>query len=142
MVAEAGVSGPRVSVGMPVFNGEAFLAEALDSLLAQNMGDFELIVSDNASTDGTPDILEAYAAGIPVVATNWMAIPEIVQDGVSGLLIEPRRPDAIVEALTSLMDDPAQLRALRAGAREMASQFASTRWTDTFVEICRSEAKG
>ena len=51
---------PRVSIGMPVYNGERFLAEALDSILAQDFGDFELIISDNASTDATRDICEAY----------------------------------------------------------------------------------
>lgn len=48
---------PRVSIGMPVFDGEEYLAAALDSLLSQTFGDFELVVCDNASTDGTPDIL-------------------------------------------------------------------------------------
>jgi glycosyltransferase involved in cell wall biosynthesis len=45
-----------------VYNGEAFLAEALDSLLAQTFTDFELIVSDNASTDATGDICRERAA--------------------------------------------------------------------------------
>lgn len=53
---------PRVSIGMPVYNGEAFLKEAIDSILAQTFEDFELIISDNASTDGTQEICEAYAA--------------------------------------------------------------------------------
>lgn len=53
---------PRVSIGLPVFNGEHYLAEALDSVLAQTYSDFELIISDNASTDRTPEIGEAYAA--------------------------------------------------------------------------------
>jgi glycosyltransferase involved in cell wall biosynthesis len=51
----------RVSIGLPVFNGENYLAEALDSLLAQTYSDFELIISDNASTDKTKEICEAYA---------------------------------------------------------------------------------
>jgi glycosyltransferase involved in cell wall biosynthesis len=50
-----------VSVGLPVYNGEPYLAATLDSLLAQTLGDFELIVSDNASTDRTEDIGRAYA---------------------------------------------------------------------------------
>jgi Glycosyltransferases involved in cell wall biogenesis len=52
---------PRVSVGLPVFNGEKYLAKALDSLLAQEYEDFELIISDNASTDETGRICEKYA---------------------------------------------------------------------------------
>ena len=53
---------PRVSIGLPVYNGERFLKEALDSILAQTFEDFELIISDNASTDGTQEICRAYVA--------------------------------------------------------------------------------
>src|SRR5262245_55863366 len=53
---------PRVSIGLPVYNGAPFLQEALDSLLSQTFGDFALIISDNASTDGTQEICRAYAA--------------------------------------------------------------------------------
>lgn len=53
---------PRVSLGMPVYNGEKYLEAALDSLLAQTFTSFELIVCDNASTDGTQEICERYAA--------------------------------------------------------------------------------
>lgn len=53
---------PQVSIGMPVYNGEPFIREALDSLLAQTFPDFELIISDNASTDGTEAICWEYAA--------------------------------------------------------------------------------
>lgn len=53
---------PRVSIGMPVFNGENYLAKALDSLLAQTYSDFELIISDNASSDGTSEICRTYAS--------------------------------------------------------------------------------
>ena len=53
---------PRVSIGLPVYNGEKFLERALDSILAQTYADFELIISDNASTDATEQICHAYAA--------------------------------------------------------------------------------
>lgn len=52
---------PRVSVGLPVYNGELYLREAIDSILAQTFEDFELIISDNASTDSTQKICEEYA---------------------------------------------------------------------------------
>ena len=52
---------PRLSVGLPVYNGENYLEESLDALLGQSYEDFELIVSDNSSTDGTADICHRYA---------------------------------------------------------------------------------
>ena len=52
---------PKVSIGMPVYNGGATLRCALDSLLGQSFADFELIISDNASTDGTDSICREYA---------------------------------------------------------------------------------
>jgi glycosyltransferase involved in cell wall biosynthesis len=52
---------PRVSIGLPVYNGARYLAEALDSLLAQTYGNFELIICDNASTDQTEEICRTYA---------------------------------------------------------------------------------
>src|SRR6516164_10769129 len=51
---------PKLSVGLPVYNGENYLAEAIEALLGQSYEDFELIISDNASTDGTADICRRY----------------------------------------------------------------------------------
>ncbi|MEV6872774.1 glycosyltransferase family 2 protein [Amycolatopsis sp. NPDC051128] len=53
---------PRLTIGLPVYNGEDYLGEALDALLGQTFGDFELIISDNASTDRTEEISRDYAA--------------------------------------------------------------------------------
>lgn len=53
---------PRVSIGLPVYNGEQFLEQALDSLLLQTYDNFEIIISDNASTDRTAEICTAYCA--------------------------------------------------------------------------------
>lgn len=57
----AGNGNPAVSIGLPVRNGEKYLREAIDSLLAQTYSDFELIISDNASTDNTALICQEYA---------------------------------------------------------------------------------
>lgn len=56
---------PRVTIALPVYNGEQFLAEAIDTLLAQTFSDFELILADNASTDGTEAICRDRAARDP-----------------------------------------------------------------------------
>ncbi|MGW8761652.1 glycosyltransferase family 2 protein [Streptomyces sp. NPDC055815] len=53
---------PRLTIGLPVYNGEEYLAESLDALLGQTYEDFELVISDNASTDGTQEISRAYTA--------------------------------------------------------------------------------
>lgn len=52
---------PRVSIGLPVYNGERFLEEAIRSVLDQTYQDFELIISDNGSTDGTEAICRRLA---------------------------------------------------------------------------------
>ncbi|HAK64115.1 MAG TPA: glycosyltransferase family 2 protein, partial [Alphaproteobacteria bacterium] len=44
---------PAISIGVPVYNGAAHLAQALQSLLSQSFGDFEIIISDNCSSDST-----------------------------------------------------------------------------------------
>jgi glycosyltransferase involved in cell wall biosynthesis len=53
---------PRLTIGLPVYNGEAFLREAIDSLLGQTYTDFELVISDNASTDSTAEICKEYVS--------------------------------------------------------------------------------
>ena len=71
MTAAAGTTGgadtsvgpaPAVTIGLPVYNGEEYLRDSLDALLAQTFTDFELVISDNASTDSTADICREYAA--------------------------------------------------------------------------------
>src|SRR5262245_32943693 len=54
-------SKPRLCIGVPVYNGERYLEPAIGSLLAQTFSDFRLIISDNASTDGTEEICRALA---------------------------------------------------------------------------------
>jgi glycosyltransferase involved in cell wall biosynthesis len=65
-------SKPLVSIGMPVYNEERYLEQALQSLLSQSFENFELIISDNASTDRTGDICLTYAAKDPRVRYSRM----------------------------------------------------------------------
>jgi glycosyltransferase involved in cell wall biosynthesis len=52
---------PRLSIGLPVYNGEDYLEDAIEALLDQSYENLELIISDNASTDSTADICQRYA---------------------------------------------------------------------------------
>ena len=58
---------PKVSIGLPVYNGEKFLAQSIETLIAQTFTDFELIISDNASTDRTEEICRKFADADPRV---------------------------------------------------------------------------
>src|SRR6476646_2411498 len=53
---------PKVAIGLPVYNGAKYVAEAIESVLAQTYGDLELVISDNASTDATEEICRDYTA--------------------------------------------------------------------------------
>ncbi len=74
--------------------------------------------------EGHPGIIiEAYAMSIPVITTNWKSIPEIVEDGESGLLIEPNSTIQLELAIRQITDE--LYRALNKGAYKMSKQFQS-----------------
>ena len=82
---------PAISVAMSVYNGERFLAEAIESILAQTFGDFEFLVLDDGSRDSTPDILADFAARDsrvrPIIRENRGLIASLNQ-----LIAESRAP--------------------------------------------------
>ena len=106
---------PRITVGVPVYNGERYLARTLDSLLNQTVRDFVVLVGDNASTDGTAAIAQAYAARDPRVrhvrharnlgaAANYsrlceMAETELFRWSAADDCSEPRFLEACLEGL-------------------------------------------
>ena len=67
---------PRVSVCIPVYNGERFLAETMRSVLDQTFDDFEIVVLDNASTDASGRIAQAFGDRRVRVETNPVTIPQ------------------------------------------------------------------
>ena len=69
-------AGPEVSVCIPVYRGEAFLAETIRSVLSQTFGDFELVLLDNASTDETPHIARSFGDPRLRIATNATTISQ------------------------------------------------------------------
>ena len=101
-----------------------------------------LLVPTYMETEGYPGVvLEAYAAGIPVVATRWRALPEIV-DERTGVLVEPRDAEALRAAMQKLVDEPELYRKLLHGVRERRSEFSEELWNERFVEMCRDLARG
>jgi sugar transferase (PEP-CTERM/EpsH1 system associated) len=86
-------------------------------------------------------ILEAMAAGLPVIATRVGGNVELVRDAFTGRLIEPRRPEALAEALSAYFDDPVLARAHGAAGRErVATDFGLDRMLAEYMSLYRKHA--
>ncbi|MDM7951601.1 MAG: glycosyltransferase family 4 protein [Cyanobium sp. CZS 25K] len=84
--------------------------------------------------------LEAMASGLPVVSTTATAIPEVVPHGRAGLLVPPKDPQALAEALLSLLTDPELQARCRAWGREHVVPFSWDRVAERFLEAVSSQA--
>lgn len=84
--------------------------------------------------------LEAMAAGLPIVATRVGGNVEMVEDEVSGLLVEPEDPDALARALLRLMEDPRQAEVMGRAARMRAKEFAWDRMVERYEALYREVA--
>lgn len=80
-------------------------------------------------------LLDAMAFGRPIAATRAGGIPEVVVDGVTGLLAERENPDALGAAIARLAADPVLARGLADGARRRVQEFSIERMTDRTVEL-------
>lgn len=95
-----------------------------------------LVLPTHHPGEGYPGVIaEAFAHGLPVVTTRWLAIPEIV-DETCGILVEPGDTAAFVAALTTLHRDDEHWHRLKKGALMRAEQFDHAVWSRKFEEIC------
>jgi glycosyltransferase involved in cell wall biosynthesis len=102
------------------------------------------IVSIPSLSEGMPVVaLEAMAAGLPVVATHVGGTPEVVEDGATGLLVPPARPEALAEALEQLLVNPALREKMgRAGQARVSSKFSITRNVGLTQDLYRALLSG
>ena len=81
--------------------------------------------------------LEAMAAGLPVVACRAAAIPEVVEDGVTGLLAPPRDPAGLAAALEALVADPRRARGMGETGRRVVAAYTPERVAARLLEAVR-----
>ena len=79
-------------------------------------------------------VIEAMCLGLPVIATRVGGIPDWVEDCVSGLLVEPKNPHALAEAIIQLVRDPALRQRLGRAGHEKSFQFHTRTWKDVGKE--------
>lgn len=97
--------------------------------------DVHVITSLPRSEGTTTTALEAQSCGVPVVATRVAAVAEAVDDGITGLLVPPERPDAIAEAVKRILgDEPLRTAMGLAGRRAASERFDAERVSDVYVQ--------
>jgi glycosyltransferase involved in cell wall biosynthesis len=100
------------------------------------LGQSDIFVLSSTSEGMPITILEAMAAGVPVVASDVGGVSELVEHGVTGLLVPPRDPDALAAALRRLLDDPQSRRTLGdAGRARAEAEFDLPRFRAQHLEL-------
>jgi colanic acid/amylovoran biosynthesis glycosyltransferase len=102
------------------------------------------VTAENGDQEGIPNALkEAMAMGIPVLSTWHSGIPELVEDGVSGLLVPERDSEALADGLAYLIDQPERWPAMgRAGRDKVDAEFNSEKLTHDLIGLYREAICG
>jgi glycosyltransferase involved in cell wall biosynthesis len=107
------------------------------------LGELDVFVLPTRGDNLPVSILEAMAAGLPVIATRVGGIPEQVEDGATGYLVEPDDVGGLAEAIGRLASDPARREEFgRAGAEKLEREFSSTSVAGRLLELYERVAAG
>jgi glycosyltransferase involved in cell wall biosynthesis len=136
LVTELGLEGSVSLVGPQT------PAELLAHYRSASLMSLACRVGDDGDRDGIPNVLvEAMAAGTPVVSTTVSGIPELIEDGVTGLLVPPDDPAALAAAWRRIADDPAlAARLSAAGPAVVAERFDGDRLAARLAELFSASA--
>lgn len=94
--------------------------EIIKFMKSANMMIAPSVISEDGDRDGLPTVLlESMALGTPVISTQVAGIPELVQDGVTGLCVPPNDPEALADAIERLLDDPELCKTLSLNSRAL-----------------------
>jgi starch synthase len=80
-------------------------------------------------------VLEGMAAGLPVVAASVGGVPELIDNGVNGLLVPPGNPGELAAALADLLSHPERAHAMGSAARVIAKEFSMQAMTERYFNL-------
>ncbi|MGB7957910.1 MAG: glycosyltransferase [Minisyncoccia bacterium] len=124
LAKELGVAGKVIFTGM-------LHREDLRAALQAN----DAFVTASRSENMPVSVIEAMACGLPIASVRARGIPEIVQNGVNGLLVEPDRPDKLAAAIVRLFSSPMDLRKKSRASRKLAEQYSQKNITEAMVGL-------
>jgi glycosyltransferase involved in cell wall biosynthesis len=100
-------------------------------------------VAPNGDRDGIPNVLlESMAVGVPVIATNISAIPELVVEGETGLLVPPAQPEKMARALIRLLTDiPLRKQVIESARKHVIQTFDNQALIGSLAAVYRQEVR-
>lgn len=127
---------------------EARFREAMKGLenielvgFVDNVGDYlsalDLFVFPSLHEAFGSTLVDAMYFGLPIVATRVGGIPEVVEDGVNGLLVEPEQAEQLFNAMVAILEDESRRSSMSLANRQKTSCYSVARMTDTYEEIYR-----
>lgn len=121
------------------FHGALDIEKVFAIVEGSDMAVMPSVVMPNGRRDGIPvALIEAMALGVPVISTRVSGIPELVEHGITGLLVEQRDPEQLADAIECILDDEDLRRRLgRNGRRRVENEFdllvSARRMADCFL---------
>jgi len=104
-------------------HGSRLQAEIIEAYRSAAVFALAPVVTDDGDRDGIPNVLvEAMASQVPVVSTRISGIPELIASGSEGMLVEPREPGALADALQAALQDGTRVTAMAAAGRTKVEQ--------------------
>ncbi len=137
--------GPRrkqledVCASMGLENDVLFLGSRRDVNRLLQVSDVVTLPSHPAVETLPLSVMEAMAAGVPVVATRVGSLPEMIQHGLSGLLIQPGHPEQLAEAVALLLDNPEKARGMAVEAKKTVHRrYSVDNMVDQYISLFES----
>jgi glycosyltransferase involved in cell wall biosynthesis len=128
----------RMTIDLNMHQQVYFIGSVSNSLVPEYMAGADIFVLPSLSEGFPVVLLEAMASGLPIISTNVRGIPEIIEDGVNGFIVEPKNPRQIAEKLTILLSSPEMRSTIAKNNIEKAKRYTWRQVIDKLESLFNS----